>query len=145
MVSIENLRLSQYEANQVFILVIHRQETTHREKLKHFPRAKLLSNLHSRSHNQTFLSHKPLQNLFTQTLPEPSTEPTQHTIFDLMYVFTINKYVCTYTYIYRLLFQIVSSCTSKKPPHFKPHCNVRPLMVPGLGGTCQIVLLLTSL
>ena len=117
-----------------YMLVIHRQETTHREKLKHFPRAKLLSNLHSLSYNQTFLSHKPLQNLFTQTLQEPSTEPTQHTIFDLMYVF-----------ILQILFQIVSNCTSKKPPHFKPHCNVRPLMVPGLGGTCQIVLLLTSL
>ena len=26
--------------------------------------------------------------------------------------------------------------TSKKPPHFKPHCTVRPLMVPGLVGRC---------
>ena len=79
-----------------YMLVIHRQETTHREKLKHFPRAKLLSNLHSLSYNQTFLSHKPLQNLFTQTLQEPSTEPTQHTIFDLMHVF-----ICTNDFYFK--------------------------------------------
>ena len=106
-----------------YMLVIHRQETTHRKKLKHFPRAKLLSNLHSRSYNQTLLSPqasaKPLY---------PNSSRTIHRTYPYVII-------CVYIWIYMykwLLFQIVSSCTSKKPPHFKPHCNVRPLMVPGL-------------